>query len=485
MKNSGFEEEIKLLLKNWLKNGKCLILCDGLDEVRQNKESIISSLKNLTSGGYGNCHILVTTRIVGYSNELSGWKHYEVMPLAKEHIEQYAKNYLKAQSLAFLSGLKDTPQMEPFSKNPLLLQLLCFVFVRHRLVLPAGRVELYDKAVNEMLERKNPEIPLSVKKKVLQEIASLFLEQGKEVFEEGELRELIKNSLTTEKEDYRPDDVLKEIVEKSGLLCRLGDERYIFLHLTFEEYFCACYIVGQASCLSFLEPVLFNPRFREVVKLVAGRLPKDKVWGFIEFIRNQKPLCSDVLHQPLLLAGFCMADIPNAQANPALEKEILNKLLRLWKETEFRPLREEIDRVFSAMAGTRNWEKIANFLLMALKEKDREVHGGAASTLGRLSKTDDKVISALLGVLKGEYSGVRYNAASALGRLGKTDDRVISALLGALKDKVEYVRDGAYSALQKLAERQAREKSVKFHFPSSQASVDTFFQEKGNTIKEL
>lgn len=93
------------------------------------------------------------------------------MSLKKENIKQYAKDYLKDKSPSFLSALNRTPQMGPLSKNPLLLQILCFVFDKQRLVLPTRRVELYERAVYEMLERRKPEIPSSIKEKVLQEIA--------------------------------------------------------------------------------------------------------------------------------------------------------------------------------------------------------------------------------------------------------------------------------------------------------------------------
>ncbi|MEK9149828.1 MAG: hypothetical protein AAB267_07265, partial [Candidatus Desantisbacteria bacterium] len=350
LKDTGFGKAIEPLIEDWLKSGKCIILCDGLDEVSQNKESVIQSLQNLTAGAYSNCHIVVTTRIVGYANQLSGWKHYEVLPLGKENIEQYAKDYLKGKSSSFLSALKNTPQMEALSKNPLLLQILCFVFDKNKLVLPAGRVVLYKTAVYQTLNLRNPKIPSSIKEDVLQQIAYHFLEE-KEVFSEKEARNIIKAYLEARKEKYNPDDVLEEIVKGSGLLCRFGDGRYIFLHLTFQEYLCACYIVGQASCLSSLEPVLFNPRFQEVIRLTVGMLTEEKADSFIEFILNQKPLCYDVLHQPLLLAGLCMADIPDEKANPSLEKEILDELLRLWKETEFYLFRQKINWVLTALAG--------------------------------------------------------------------------------------------------------------------------------------
>ncbi|MCI2424900.1 HEAT repeat domain-containing protein, partial [Candidatus Acetothermia bacterium] len=451
LKNSGFEKTIKPLTEHWLKSGKCIILCDGLDEIAQkNKDSTIQSLQNLASGDYKNCHILVTTRIVGYNNELSGWQHYEVMSLKKENISQYAEDYFKKKNPPFLSALKKTPQMGPFSKNPLLLQILCFVFDKQKLVLPARRVELYKTAVREMLGLRKPEIPFPIKEKVLQEIAYCLLE-GKEVFEEGDLREIIKGSLERAKEKYDVDDVLKEIVEKSGLLCRLSDDRYIFLHLTFQEYLCACHLTErEENPCQILEPVLFNARYREVITLTAGMLFKEKASRFIDFILSQKPLCYEVLHQPLLLAGMCIADILDDKADPSVEEKIRNELWRLWKKTELDPLRNEISRVFTSFAGTRNEEKIINSLLEVLKDKSKWVRGNAAEALGDLGRADDRVIDGLLGLLKDEDDFVHGRAAAALGKLGRADDRVIDGLLGLLKGKSVWACINADEALVNL-----------------------------------
>jgi len=258
----------------------------------------------------------------------------------------------------------------------------------------------------------------------------------------------------------KSDSLIEELSEDDGIIVKaatIGENLpYIFLHLTFQEYLCACYIVEQASCLSFLEPVLFNPRFREVVRLTAGMLPKEKAWGFIKFILNQKPLCYDVLHQPLLLADLCIADIPDEKADPAVEGEILNELLRLWKETKFDPLRDEINRVFIAMAGTRNGGKIVNNLLGLLEDEDKYVRRDAAKTLGNLGRADDRVIDRLLGLLEDKDSGVREGANEALGKLGRADDRVIDRLLRLLKDEDSYVRENAAEALGNLGRAEER-----------------------------
>ncbi|MEW6086780.1 MAG: HEAT repeat domain-containing protein [bacterium] len=456
LNNSGFEEEeIKPMIDEWLKENKCILLCDGLDEVTEDRDLLIESLQNLASGKYRDCHIIVTTRIAAYQNELNGWKHYEIMPLKEDNIRQYSNDYLKDKSNSFLSALKNTPQIEPLSKNPLLLQILCFVFKNQKLALPAHRAEFYRQAVEEMLDLKEPRIPFSIKENVLQEIAIHLLE-GKEIFEEDKLREIIKKFLESKKEDYKADDILKEIIEKSGLLCRLSDRRYISLHLTFQEYLSACYIIRKEKVpAEFLKPVLFNPRFREVIGLTAGLLPKEKAYELIQFILKQKPLCYDVLHQPLLLSGFCISRIKEDKID-SFEREIIDRLWKLWKETGFTFLRNEINKIFSGMAGQGKIVLITEKLLNTLKNKkeNSDVRYWSTEALGNLGRADNKIIEALLDALKDkdEDLDVRGSSAEALGRLGRVDDRVIELLLDTLKDGAEHldVRDSSAEALGRL-----------------------------------
>ncbi|MDE1889222.1 MAG: HEAT repeat domain-containing protein [Planctomycetota bacterium] len=454
LKGSGLEKEIKPLIDKWLTSGRCIILFDGLDEVTQERKSLIHSLQNLTSGTHRNCHLVITTRIVGYGNELSGWQHYEVLSLRDEHIRVYVRNCLGDKSSDFLTSLKNTPQMVPLSRNPLLLHVLCFVFKKQGLILPTQRIELYHQAVHEMLKLRNPEIPESVKENVLKEIAIYFLE-GKEVFEEDFLRKILRDFLKKEGERHNEDDVLKEIVDKSGLLCRFGDGRFIFLHLTFQEYMAGCYIAEKIENPSqFLEPLLFNPRFRQVIRHTAGMLGSaEDITRFIEFVLEQKPLCHDILHQPLLLAGLCIADIPEKKINPALEelgKRTLSKLWELWRRTQYNQLQDNINRVFTANIGCKWARIIINNLLNAMGDKESSVRQHAAEALGKLGCVDTDVIQALLNAMGDKDSRVRADAVGALGKLGRADADVIQALLNALMDEDLSVWQHAVEVLYEL-----------------------------------
>lgn len=454
LKNSGFGKEIETQINERLESGKCIILLDGLDEVTKGREFLIHSLQNLTSGAYRNCHFVVTTRIAGYGNELSGWQHYEVMHLEDEHIKKYVQNYLGDKSSDFLTALKNTPQMSPFSRNPMLLHVLCFVFKKQGLILPTQRIELYHHAVHEMLKLRNPEIPESVKEKVLKEIAIYFLE-GKEIFEEDFLRKILRGFLNKEGERHNEDDILKEIVEKSGLLCRFGDGRYIFLHLTFQEYMAGCYIAEKKENPSqFLEPVLFNPRFREVIRHTAGMLGSaEDIIQFVEFVLEQKPLCYDLFHQPLLLAGLCIADVPEDKVNSALKelgKQIVDELWNLWKETQYEQLRENIIRVFATSVGI-NWANIIrNNLLNLLLDGDFKERRKAAEALGNLGHADPEAVQSLLNALRDKKSWVRASAAGALVNLGHADPGAVQYLLGALRSKKSGVMVGAARMLGNL-----------------------------------
>lgn len=182
-------------LRPWLENGECLVLFDGLDEVVANRQRVIDYLQDLASGVLRECAVLLTTRIVGYANDMAGWEHYELLSFQEKEITQFVRWYFagaddKAQQL--LRALKQSGEMHILATNPLLLSLVCFVFEAERFTLPARRVELYDRATLHMLKRREPAYPESDKRTLLEAVALHFFERGKEIFDEAELLDIVR-----------------------------------------------------------------------------------------------------------------------------------------------------------------------------------------------------------------------------------------------------------------------------------------------------
>lgn len=86
-----------------------------------------------------------------------------------------------------------------------------------------------------------------------------------------------------------------------------------------------------------------------------------------------------------------------------------------------------------------------NTLILALKDKDRDVRLGIIEALSEIR--DQRAVPPLIELLNDTSSEVRWETAIALGEIGGPD--VISPLKNALRDPDKYVRYGAASALSK------------------------------------
>ena len=136
--------------------------------------------------------------------------------------------------------MREKPQIIGLAQNPLLLSLVCSLYQTKGLELPARKAQVYEKAIDYMLrkwsEKRHPvsEGNITIKKRLLADLAYHFSCEDKEIFDSKELY------------DYRPgkEKLIDELCEEDGIIQTLTREgkQYLFLHRTFQEYFTAAYL---------------------------------------------------------------------------------------------------------------------------------------------------------------------------------------------------------------------------------------------------
>lgn len=276
------------LVIDWIKQGKCILLLDGLDEVSSNRTELINSLNALSNenGLAGPSKILVTTRIVGYANdELNKFKHYELLPFNRKQTEQFIKGYFPGDSEKgelLIRAIQNNFQMKPLAANPLLLKIICWAYKdpKQNLTLPARRIELYDWAVHKMLARRKIATKAGKIRSILEGVALHYF--PKQIFPEDELLSVIRDLLEAKKINSSQDDSFLDDMVKSGLLVQLSKENYIFLHLTFQEYFAACAISSISEktndeWMAIVKANMKNSKWEEVIRLLAAKLAQKEM----------------------------------------------------------------------------------------------------------------------------------------------------------------------------------------------------------------
>ena len=161
--NTEIAAFLNAFLKEQLFDGKCLLLLDALDEVPQDKRHLLLEKLNDFASNYPNCKIIGTSRIVGYEGKLvDRAKDMEIVPFTQQQTEQYIETWftntqksLKDKSVTaqgLIQALRDRPQISGLAQNPLLLSLICSLYQRDKLTLPAKQGQIYQQSVDYMLD---------------------------------------------------------------------------------------------------------------------------------------------------------------------------------------------------------------------------------------------------------------------------------------------------------------------------------------------
>lgn len=290
------------LLGSVLKQGRALLLVDGIDEAAGNGSStLLDDLRALMVAYPGN-RLLVTSRPSGLpggqSAEIEGLVSARLLAMTPEEVNDFIdrwclaaelsvqKEPTKAREDARLASedLKRRVHMsqavEQLAETPLLCTILCVV---HRFLgqrIPERRAALYDTCTNVLLyewdRAKFPEgafigkLDVHAKRRILSAVARA-MHEAKQA--EMGVEEIVQRfagllpSLGGKKDEAA--QIIDEIRDRSGLLVERRSGYFAFSHLTFQEYLTATDYVREgayAELLTHADDMWWD----EVIMLASG-----------------------------------------------------------------------------------------------------------------------------------------------------------------------------------------------------------------------
>jgi HEAT repeat protein/energy-coupling factor transporter ATP-binding protein EcfA2 len=444
----------KEFVENDLKTGKCQLLLDGFDELatKEQQEQITVQIHRFMVK-YHKCQIVVTSRIAGYHDELSGFTKLELMEFDDTQIELFIQNWFGAsdpeKARSMQAAIKANEQLKALARNPLMIAIIAIIYEEDR-ELPQRRVDLYERCVEVLLskwdvqKRLKNKYPTEKKEFILRKLAFYCHSNNKRVMTEKEVMQemlLYLPQIKLKKDDAKP--FLDEIWQRSYLLRQISMDSYDFLHLSFQEYFSALELKGQEEGISTIIEHLGEPWWEEPVLLYAGM--SKNATALIKRIQEEVP--EDFFYSNLMLFGKCVADAEFTE--PSLRDTIVNELWSLYQTAEFTPLREKAIGVLAHI----KLDNIIDLLINDLTAKESVVRWRAADALGRIGS--EKVVGPLITALSTDKeSFVRERAAFALGRIGS--EKAVGPLITALStDKESDVRWRAAFALGGIGSEKA------------------------------
>lgn len=384
----GFAEA-KLFVENTLKQGICLVLFDGLDEISQDSslDDVIRKIRDFTDK-YGNNQFIISCRVAAYNHWFEKFTDVEMADFNDQQIKTFVQNWFIEETKIgkdCLEHLKGSTQLKELAKIPLLLTLMCITFEEDN-NFPKSRADLYERAIDALLtkwdssrriRRKDPYEQLSIRYK-----KNMFSQIGFETFlndqyfiRERDLTKMIEAFIINmpdfeqQKLSAESKDVLKSIEAQHGIFVERARHIYSFGHLTFQEYFTAKYIsdfTEESFHENVLKKFLYDHKWKEVSLLTVSMLPKaDKI--LLKLLKRNQSLLK---YKPLnfLLKINQEALLPTEISFPGSTREAktLHLLLSLAiSETRFIIQQEFLQRAKKLYKN--NGEEIKNVILSEMK----------------------------------------------------------------------------------------------------------------------
>jgi len=282
-------------MKQQLKDGKCLVMLDGLDEVPEARRETLSRWAKRQMQEYSSSFFILTSRPHGYDQSLFQGVQVQVLKILdftndqkRVFLEKWYRIFMWRQKWEFLSkenqhspehqrlfeeqnrAQSDTEAQKAaihlyrqiignleinkqLAVNPLLLTIIAATHYAFE-ALPERRVKLYQKMFDLLLaDRPNRrdtglKLPETTQNQaVLQTLALNLTTQGEIQFTSKKGTNWIQASLADHCSDstYKPQQFLEDIEQVAGLLIGGGSDLYQFAHKTFQEYLVAVEIQTQ------------------------------------------------------------------------------------------------------------------------------------------------------------------------------------------------------------------------------------------------
>lgn len=279
------------LVEQLLRNGKCLLLLDGLDEIQPaRKDEIIQDIIDV-SNKYHENQWVISCRVAAYNYWFERFTDVEMADFNERQIEQFVKNWFAGQSEVgrdCFDKMMAQDQLRELARTPLLLTLLCIGFDANY-HFNTNRAELYQVAIDALLRKwdasrrvRRVEVYKNLsadrKQQLLSRIAAKTFSAGRYFIPEIALLQHFEKFLSrlpdAALDNLRTDSqmALQALIEQHGIIIPRAQRIYSFAHLTFQEYFTARYIVTEGNVKGLITHHFRNPQWKEIFLLTVNML---------------------------------------------------------------------------------------------------------------------------------------------------------------------------------------------------------------------
>ncbi|ACF44387.1 protein of unknown function DUF323 [Pelodictyon phaeoclathratiforme BU-1] len=358
------------LFAGWLGEDSTLVLLDGLDEISNvDDRKAACDWIDRTVSRFTNARFVVTSRSTGYRKgdgiELeASHLRADIMDFTKEkqaeflHLwfsaaffreiplsardepelrarqEQQAaqKAAQKADAVITFLAQEKNRSMHSLAGVPLLLQIMAMLW-KEREFLPAGRSELYDAALNYMLDyrdRRRGIYPLLAAKdarRVLSPV-SLWMQEELKTDEADRIamQQKMQKLLDTLYNSLPAGEFCKNLVDRAGVLVEYGDKEYVFRHKSFREYLAGVQLLKNMYRPDYLDTIVTrfgDDWWQEPLRFFIGHVENEELFDSFMQKLFDSPVTENLTSKQQDLLVTLVEEAPQRKID-ALQKKLFD-----------------------------------------------------------------------------------------------------------------------------------------------------------------
>ncbi|MFH8490366.1 NACHT domain-containing protein [Streptomyces longisporoflavus] len=350
--------------------GRAMLLVDGIDEAPEGtRAELRNQLRRLLRIFSGN-GCLVTSRPSAVEDGWlaqerlaeEGFKELSLRPMSRDQVtrfihdwhaaamsdeqckEQAERDKLKEYEQRLLHSVRIYRELRQLATNPLMCGLICALNRDRSGSLPKGRKELYDAALEMLLQRRDPErdvlyaddvrLQQGPRELLLRKLAHAMVEEGVSELPRQRVVSILDGALPaipSARAEGDGEKIFRHLLHRTGLLREQSGLSVDFIHRTFQDYLAAKEIVARGKLPTLVEHA-HRAEWEEVIRMAAAHARPEECADFLERLLAAAPnLRRPHVNHRRLMAAACLEHV--TELDPAVQQLVHQRTKNLVRPT--------------------------------------------------------------------------------------------------------------------------------------------------------